>query len=200
MQFVILEPLVITKCVWLIVNKRNVMVRISCDHPRGVARNGSGHLGSGLQRYAFSASHLEPQMLPASSRNVSTSSTNPISGYPTYGVPAIPPFSVNVSNVNSHVHQPGGGQLSSLHQGTDPNSPELFKEHLALAQDQVIRVQSLAREVLSSMWVIGSISSNLHRGVLITRLCRQNAYNPSTSPKHTSGDPIPTSHWQGTYS
>lgn len=107
-------------------------------------------------------------MLPASSRTVSTSSTNPISGYPTYGVPAIPPFSVNVPNVNSHAnHQPGGGvaQLSSLHQGTDPNSPELFKEHLALAQDQVIRVQSLAREVLSSI---------------------QNAYNPNTSPKHTS--------------
>ncbi|KIK02923.1 hypothetical protein K443DRAFT_677261 [Laccaria amethystina LaAM-08-1] len=104
-------------------------------------------------------------MLPASSRNVSTSSTNPISGYPTYGVPAIPPFSVNVSNVNSHAQQTGGAQLSSLHQGTDPNSPELLKEHLVLAQDQVIRVQSLAREVLSSI---------------------QNAYNPSTSPKHTS--------------
>lgn len=88
-------------------------------------------------------------MLPASSRTVSTSSTNPISGYPTYGVPAIPPFSVNVPNVNSHAN----------------HQPELFKEHLALAQDQVIRVQSLAREVLSSI---------------------QNAYNPNTSPKHTS--------------
>ncbi|EDR04683.1 uncharacterized protein LACBIDRAFT_330253 [Laccaria bicolor S238N-H82] len=51
-------------------------------------------IGSDVVQVKVSAA----QMLPASSRTVSTSSTNPISGYPTYGVPAIPPFSVNVPN------------------------------------------------------------------------------------------------------
>lgn len=41
----------------------------------------------------------------------------------------------------------------SLHQGTDPNSPELFKQNIQLVQENVVRLQELARRVSAGMYV-----------------------------------------------
>ncbi|KAF8148646.1 hypothetical protein B0H34DRAFT_668360 [Crassisporium funariophilum] len=56
---------------------------------------------------------------------------------------------------------------SSLHQGTDPNSPELFKRNIRNVQEQVIQLQTLARRVLSEI---------------------QNAYQTGNSPAHTEAN------------
>jgi hypothetical protein len=39
----------------------------------------------------------------------------------------------------------------TLYQGTDPTSPELFKQNLQLAQEHVARLQDLARNALVGM-------------------------------------------------
>lgn len=37
--------------------------------------------------------------------------------------------------------------------GADPNSPEVFKQNIQIAQGHVMRVQSLAQSALTQMWV-----------------------------------------------
>ncbi|KAF8959871.1 hypothetical protein BDZ97DRAFT_1666647 [Flammula alnicola] len=54
-----------------------------------------------------------------------------------------------------------------LHQGADPNSPEVFKNNIRLVQQQVLELQTFARRVLLSI---------------------QNAYQAGNSPAHTEAD------------
>jgi hypothetical protein len=55
----------------------------------------------------------------------------------------------------------------SLHQGSDPNSPEVFKQSLQIVQEHVTRVQDLAGRALSGI---------------------QTAYHPSSNPAQTEAD------------
>jgi len=41
----------------------------------------------------------------------------------------------------------------SLHQGTDPNSPELFKQNIQLVLENVVRLRELAQRASAGMYV-----------------------------------------------
>ncbi|KAJ7037147.1 hypothetical protein C8F04DRAFT_428230 [Mycena alexandri] len=58
-------------------------------------------------------------------------------------------------------------QEQSLHQGTDPNSPELFKQNLQLVQQNVHRLQDVAKRALDGI---------------------QNAYRAGRTPTQTDAD------------
>ncbi|KAF8878447.1 hypothetical protein BD779DRAFT_1676867 [Infundibulicybe gibba] len=58
-------------------------------------------------------------------------------------------------------------QDQSLHPGADPNSPEIFKQNIQMVQNNVARVQDLARRALNGI---------------------QNAYHPGSSPAQTEAD------------
>ncbi|KAJ7864938.1 hypothetical protein B0H13DRAFT_1637398 [Mycena leptocephala] len=47
--------------------------------------------------------------------------------------------------------QPATSQEHSLHQGTDPNSPELFKQNLQLVQQNVLQLQEVAKRTLDGI-------------------------------------------------
>lgn len=66
---------------------------------------------------------------------------------PSFGFVPASPFN-NVANV------PQGQFLPPdlLHQGGDPNSPELFKHNVQMLQRQVLDLQSFARRVLANMY------------------------------------------------
>ncbi|KAF8871427.1 hypothetical protein CPB84DRAFT_1855001 [Gymnopilus junonius] len=72
----------------------------------------------------------------------------------------------------SYGPHPQPGYLSQplqdpLHQGADPNSPEVFKNNIRLVHQQVLELQAFARRVLQSI---------------------QNAYQTGNSPVHTEAD------------
>ena len=73
-------------------------------------------------------------MLPASQRFISEQNPLPTFSFSNPSQPFIP-----------HTIQ------DSLHQGHDPNSPELFKHNIRTVHEQVIQLQSMARRVLSRM-------------------------------------------------
>ncbi|KJA17697.1 hypothetical protein HYPSUDRAFT_205930 [Hypholoma sublateritium FD-334 SS-4] len=81
---------------------------------------------------------------------------------PSFGFGPASPFS-NAANV------PQAQFLSQdpLHQGGDPNSPELFKSNVQLLQQQVLDLQEFARRVLAKI---------------------QNAYQTGSSPATTEAD------------
>ncbi|KAJ6584210.1 hypothetical protein B0H10DRAFT_2096269 [Mycena sp. CBHHK59/15] len=58
-------------------------------------------------------------------------------------------------------------QEQSLHQGADPNSPELFKQNLKIIRENLVRLQELARNALMGI---------------------QNAYHPGRNPTQTDAD------------
>ncbi|KAJ7655970.1 hypothetical protein DFH06DRAFT_992101 [Mycena polygramma] len=58
-------------------------------------------------------------------------------------------------------------QEQSLHQGTDPNSPELFKQNMQLVQQSVIQLQDAAKRALDGI---------------------QNAYRAGSTPTQTEAD------------
>ncbi|KAI0329356.1 hypothetical protein GY45DRAFT_1224398, partial [Cubamyces sp. BRFM 1775] len=60
-----------------------------------------------------------------------------------------------------------GSQGSASLPGADLNSPEMFKQNIQLAQDQVLRVQALASSALAGI---------------------EHAYHPRTSPVQTAAD------------
>ncbi|KAJ7314751.1 hypothetical protein DFH08DRAFT_894720 [Mycena albidolilacea] len=59
---------------------------------------------------------------------------------PVQGFPSNPPF---LSQSTSQEH--------SLHQGTDPNSPELFRQNLQLVQQNVLQLQEIAKRALDGI-------------------------------------------------
>lgn len=86
-------------------------------------------------------------MLPAPQNFASTSSSAPApSGYPSLSGPVA--FSSQPSFLPQTV------QDHSLHQGADPNSPEVFKQHIFLIRDNVAQLQNLARSALTGMCVM----------------------------------------------
>ncbi|RDB27287.1 hypothetical protein Hypma_004370 [Hypsizygus marmoreus] len=96
----------------------------------------------------------------SNSQNFASSSSNVISGYPSMQ----PSFgAVQSFPSNSGAFLPD----HSLHQGTDPNSPEIFKQNIQVAQEHVARLQNLARRALAGI---------------------QNAYHPGNSPAQTEAD------------
>ncbi|KAJ6492243.1 hypothetical protein C8R45DRAFT_192980 [Mycena sanguinolenta] len=76
---------------------------------------------------------------------------NPVSGFPNN--PSFLPQSTS--------------QEHSLHQGTDPNSPELFKQNLQLMQQSVLQLQEVAKRALDGI---------------------QNAYRTGRTPTQTDAD------------
>ncbi|KAJ7450949.1 hypothetical protein B0H11DRAFT_2076532 [Mycena galericulata] len=58
-------------------------------------------------------------------------------------------------------------QEHSLHQGADPNSPEIFKQNLQLIQQNVLRLQEVAKRALDGI---------------------QNAYRTGRTPTQTEAD------------
>ncbi|RDX49511.1 hypothetical protein OH76DRAFT_1556435 [Lentinus brumalis] len=82
-----------------------------------------------------------------------------------------PPFYGGYAGLNFDVagtmgYPPQLGSQTVL-QGADLNSPEVFKQNIQLAQGQIARVQSLARNALAGI---------------------QNAYHPGTNPMQTAAD------------
>jgi len=73
----------------------------------------------------------------------------------------------NYPSVASYQNQQNFLPEQSLHQGSDPNSPEIFKQSLQIVQDHITRVQDLAGRALSGI---------------------QNAYYPSSNPTQTEAD------------
>ncbi|KAJ7189110.1 hypothetical protein C8R46DRAFT_878034 [Mycena filopes] len=63
--------------------------------------------------------------------------------------------------------QTANQEQSSLHQGTDPNSPELFKQNLQLVQQNVHRLQDVAKRALEGI---------------------QNSYRAGHTPTQTDAD------------
>ncbi|KAJ7108220.1 hypothetical protein C8R44DRAFT_680365 [Mycena epipterygia] len=59
------------------------------------------------------------------------------------------------------------GQEHSLHQGADPNSPELFKQNLQLVRQNVLQLQEVAKRALDGI---------------------QNAYRAGRTPTQTEAD------------
>ncbi|KAJ7182335.1 hypothetical protein C8R43DRAFT_3093 [Mycena crocata] len=77
-------------------------------------------------------------------------------------------FNASPGFVNAHDFlSQSTSQEHSLHQGTDPNSPELFKRNLELVRQNVIRLQEVARRALEGI---------------------QNAYCPGRTPTRTAVD------------
>ncbi|KAJ7108995.1 hypothetical protein C8R43DRAFT_905096 [Mycena crocata] len=77
-------------------------------------------------------------------------------------------FSASQGFVDSHNFlSQSTSQEHSLHQGADPNSPELFKRNLQLVQQNVIRLQEVAKRALDGI---------------------QNAYRPGHTPTQTEAD------------
>ncbi|KAF8639382.1 hypothetical protein AX17_001538 [Amanita inopinata Kibby_2008] len=79
------------------------------------------------------------------------------------------PSTFNV-NVNAGVQQtflPHGPYVGLQVQGTDPNSPEVFRQNLQIVQQQVMQLQALARSALAGI---------------------QNAYHPGMNPAQTQAD------------
>ncbi|KAJ7479659.1 hypothetical protein FB451DRAFT_1239513, partial [Mycena latifolia] len=63
-----------------------------------------------------------------------------------------PPFSSAQGFPNSQTFLPQTtSQEHSLHQGADPNSPELFKQNLQLVQQHVLSLQEVAKRVLDGI-------------------------------------------------
>ncbi|PPQ70363.1 hypothetical protein CVT26_013797 [Gymnopilus dilepis] len=88
--------------------------------------------------------------------------------------PSLPQFSLQTAFAPGPAYgpapQPGylsGSLQDPLHQGADPNSPEVFKNNIRLVHQQVLELQAFARRVLLSI---------------------QNAYQPGNSPAHTEAD------------
>jgi hypothetical protein len=50
----------------------------------------------------------------------------------------------------------------SLHQGADPNSPELFKQNIQLVQENVVRLKELAQRASAGMSVYNLIMNDIH--------------------------------------
>ncbi|PPQ81147.1 hypothetical protein CVT25_015199 [Psilocybe cyanescens] len=87
----------------------------------------------------------------------------------------LPQFSLqnNFGSGSSYGPHPQPGYLSQallqdpLHQGADPNSPEVFKNNIQVVHQQVRDLQTFARKVLSAI---------------------QNAYQSGNSPAQTEAD------------
>jgi len=82
-------------------------------------------------------------MLPSQGYSSSTS----LSGFPSVQ----PNFTSVQAYPNQQNFLPQTLQDHSLHQGTDPNSPEVFKQNLQIVQENVARLQNLARSALAGM-------------------------------------------------
>lgn len=78
----------------------------------------------------------------------------PISGPSMTGYPSLQQnFNpVQAFSNSQNFLQSGTSQEHSLHQGTDPNSPELFKQNLQLVQQNVLQLQEVAKRALDGMY------------------------------------------------
>ena len=78
----------------------------------------------------------------------------------------------------------------SLHQGTDPNSPELFKHNIQLVRENVVRLQELSRRASSAMLVIlPSFKVVVDRFPSLFLSLSQHAYYPGNNPTETECKP-----------
>ncbi|KAF8202758.1 hypothetical protein K438DRAFT_1580962 [Mycena galopus ATCC 62051] len=83
-----------------------------------------------------------------------------------------PNIQQNFNSVQGFPNNPGflpqsTSQEHSLHQGADPNSPELFKQNLQLVQQSIIQLQQVAKRALDGI---------------------QNAYRAGRTPTQTEAD------------
>jgi hypothetical protein len=87
-----------------------------------------------------------PAVLPARSTFASSSSAGSMSGFqPTFNSAPVQSFP------NQQTFLPPD---HSLHQGADPNSPELFRQNIRIVQEHVVRLQELARRASAGMSVL----------------------------------------------
>lgn len=116
-------------------------------------------------------------MLPAPQTFTSSSSSAPApSAYPSLNGPVV--FSSQPSFLPQTV------QDHSLHQGADPNSPEVFKQHIFLIRDNVAQLQNLARSALAGMCVMTGTYQLIY---LLIKYISQNAYHTGNNPAETEG-------------
>ncbi|KAJ7189116.1 hypothetical protein C8R46DRAFT_876882 [Mycena filopes] len=102
-------------------------------------------------------------------------------GYPSAG-PSVPGYPSLQQHFNpsqpfptqNFLPQPASQEQSSLHQGTDPNSPELFKQNLQLVQQNVHRLQDMAKRALEGMQCSSADLATLKQAVqILTEQMRQ---------------------------
>ncbi|KAF8798430.1 hypothetical protein BYT27DRAFT_7203524 [Phlegmacium glaucopus] len=79
----------------------------------------------------------------------------------------------------------------SLHQGHDPNSPELFKHNIRTVHEQVIQLQSMARRVLSRIQNAYQTGNNPLVTESEIESLRQNLYLVIETMRHTGVGALP---------
>lgn len=72
----------------------------------------------------------------------------------------------------------------TLHQGADPNSPDIFIQNIHIVHENVMRLQRLASSALVGMYVCDYLFCMIHG---IKHATRQNAYHPGSNPAQTEG-------------
>ncbi|KDQ55380.1 hypothetical protein JAAARDRAFT_37394 [Jaapia argillacea MUCL 33604] len=108
---------------------------------------------------------MNSNMLPSSQSSFQPSSSSQSTLYSMQGMQM--PMSYSQSGFPNQSFVSQTLSSDSVLQGSDPNSPELFKQNIQLVQELVNRVNALATNALHGV---------------------ENAYHPGTSPTQTSAD------------